>query len=123
MHVIHRTTLQYLVSVNTPDYPEPTWKWAPDMSQVVGIAPIYWKWDAGTERPIPMTAGEQAVVNTAIETARRDSEASQLTQVENILRAIVLVVLDEINVLRSALLLTTRTESQVRTAIRNKLGT
>lgn len=63
--VIHRTTLQYLASVNTPDYPEPTWKWNPDMSHVSGVAFKYWKWDAIAECPIPMTAGEQAAVDAA----------------------------------------------------------
>ena len=63
--VIHRTTLQFLASVNTPDYPEPTWKWSPDMSHVAGVAFKYWKWDSLAEAPIPMTAGEQAAVDTA----------------------------------------------------------
>jgi hypothetical protein len=63
--VIHRTTLQYLSSVNTPDYPEPTWKWNPDMSHVASVAFKYWKWDALAECPIPMTAGEQAAVDSS----------------------------------------------------------
>lgn len=64
-NVIHRTTLEFRPSVNEPDYPEPTWKWDPDMSQVVGVDSRYWKWDAANERPIPMTAPEQAAVDSA----------------------------------------------------------
>ena len=76
--VINSTTLQFLESVNTPDFPTASgWVINPDMSQVVGVAHHYWKWDAGTTRPIPMTAGEQAAVNTA-------EAATAATALENI---------------------------------------
>ena len=72
-NVIHRTTLQYFPSVNEPDYPEPTYKWSPDMSQVQGVPVQYWKWDAGTERPVEMTAGEKADVDAAAATAAQNA--------------------------------------------------
>lgn len=145
--VINRTTLVYLTSVNEPSYPEPTWKWNPDMAQVVGVEQRFWKWDAPTERPIPMTAGEQATVIANALTAARAAAAAQLTQTENILRATVLLLLDELNAhsakvnailtaidsnstlanLKTAILavadLPIRTEAQVRAAIAAKLGT
>ena len=41
--VLNKQTKAYLVSVNTPDYPESEWIINPDMSEVVGLAPKYWK--------------------------------------------------------------------------------
>lgn len=146
MDVINRTTLRYLKSVNEPDYPEPEWKWGPDMSQVAGVSPLYWKWDAVAERPIPMTQAERDAVDAAILTARRDSAVAQLADVENVMRALLQIVMDEFNLHsgRVNALLTaidngaslaaiktavaaisdipTRTLTELRTAIRNKLG-
>lgn len=41
--VLNRTTLQYLQSVNTPDYPVGDWVINPDLSGVTGVAQKYWK--------------------------------------------------------------------------------
>jgi hypothetical protein len=145
--VIHRTTMQFLTSVNSPEYPEPTWKWNPDMSQVVGLAPHLWKWDAGTERPIPQTSGEQAATIAARLAAARNSLIAQIDNIEDILRAFAGLLVDELNdrsttitsildAIDSAVNLAglktavagianppQRTLAQLRTAIRNKLGT
>lgn len=147
MNVINRTTLVYIPSANTPDYPEPAWKHDPDMSQVAGVPTYFWKWDAVNERPIPMTAGEQATVTAARLAAARDTAAAALDQVENVTRAFMLMVLDEFNAhsakmnalltaidgaaslaaLKTAVAaiadLPTRTAQQLRDGIRNKLGT
>tara|TARA_R110002126_G_scaffold84465_3_gene205236 strand:- start:2616 stop:3062 length:447 start_codon:yes stop_codon:yes gene_type:complete len=144
--VIHRTTFQYLGSADTPNYPEPTWKHNPDMSQVVGLAKFLWKWDAGTERPIPQTAGEQAATILERLESSRDDTISSLDGVEDILRAMASLLVtefnahtDKINAILDAAdnannLSTfkaamgaiadqpTRTLSQFRTAIRNNLG-
>lgn len=145
--VIHRTTLEYLTSVNTPEHPEPTWKHSPDMSQVVGLATHLWKWDAGTERPIPQTAGEQAATIAVRLAQQRDSLTAQIDNVEDILRALAAVLVDELNNrsatiaeildaidaatslanLKTQVALISnppqRTIQQLRTSIRNKLGT
>lgn len=42
-NVLNRTTLQYLQSVNTPDYPIGDWVINPDLSGVVGVPQKYWK--------------------------------------------------------------------------------
>lgn len=81
--VIHRTTLEFRSSVNEPDYPEPTWKWNPDMSQVVGVDSRYWKWDGTNERPIPMTGPEQAAVDAAIAAAEVTHQMTELTDLVN----------------------------------------
>lgn len=147
MNVIHRTTLQFVASANTPDFPEPTWKHNPDMSAVVGVPVHFQKWDAVAERPIPQTAGEQAATAAARLTASRNATAAQLDQVEGVLRAFMLLLVDELNLhsarlnsiltaidgagtyanMRTAIAaiadLPTRTAQQLRDAIRNKLGT
>lgn len=145
-NVIHRTTLQFIASANEPDYPEPVWKWSPDMSAVVGVPVYFQKWDAVAERPIPMTQGEQDTVTAARLAAAREAAAAVLDGVENITRAFMLLVLDEFNAhsaKMNALLtaidgaatlaalkttvgtiadLPTRTAQQLRDAIKNKLG-
>jgi hypothetical protein len=145
--VINRTTLEFMRSVNEPLYPEPTWKHSPDMSQVVGVEPRFWKWDAIADRPIPMTAPEQAAVVSTKLNAARDAAVERLTVQEDLLRAFMLLVLSEFNAhtakvnailsaidaattlanLKTAIAaipdLPVRTEQQLRTAIRNNLGT
>jgi len=41
--VLHRTTLEYKKSVNTPDYPEVDWVLDPDLSNVAGVPTKFWK--------------------------------------------------------------------------------
>ena len=41
--VIHRTTLEYRTSVNTPDFPTNTWIINPDLSAVQNVPIKYWK--------------------------------------------------------------------------------
>lgn len=40
--VLNRTTKQYLISVNTPDFPTANWIINPDLSAVVGFEAKYW---------------------------------------------------------------------------------
>lgn len=67
-NVIHRTTLEFRESVNTPDFPEPTWKHSPNMSGVTGVSDIYWKappsW-VGDVGPVEMTQPEKDAVDAA----------------------------------------------------------
>lgn len=106
-NVIHRTTLQFLRSVNDPDYPEPTWKHNPDMSAVAGVPNIYWKapadWNAPGAGPVEMTAGEKAAVDTAILEAARDGKSAQFDDLESEFRQLALATLGEVNRLSGAL--------------------
>lgn len=146
-NVIHRTTLEFRASANEAFHPEPEWKHSPDMSQVVGVEPRFWKWDAVNERPIPMTAPEQAAATATALASSRDSAVARLTQTEDVQRAFMLMVLSEFNAhtaktnailsaidaattlanLKTAVAAITdlpvRTEQQLRNAIRNNLGT
>tara|TARA_R110002126_G_scaffold291760_1_gene457020 strand:- start:5644 stop:6090 length:447 start_codon:yes stop_codon:yes gene_type:complete len=146
-NVINRTTLRYLTSVNSPSYPAPDWVVNPDMRAVAGVSPRYWKWDSGSGRPIPMTASEQTAFDAAAVEATRDEVAAQIDSTEDILRAVMGAVISELNnqatafnaVLAAADAATSlstfrsgmaaigdlpqRSLSQLRTVVRNALGT
>lgn len=95
-NVINPTTLQFLRSVNTPDYPAP-WVVNPDMSAVDGVERKYWKWDAQAGRPIPMDAGEQVAFDLQQLEDSRDAVVAQLDRQEDILRAALTAVISELN--------------------------
>jgi len=142
--VLNRTTRQYLASAHTPDYPTVDWIHNPDMSAVVGFDSRYWVITGDVVTL--MDAAARASLDAAALEAARDSLAGQLDQTEDILRAVVLMVLDELNAhsakvnalltaidnastlanLKTAVAaiadLPTRTAAQVKTAIRSKLG-
>jgi len=114
--VLNRTTKQLLRSANTPDYPAVDWIIEPNLSAVVGVPPKYW---VITDDVISeMDQAAKDVVNAAEVQAVEDSEILQLDV--GILRRFVLVLIDEINNLRSQHGLSTRTISQLKTAMRNK---
>jgi hypothetical protein len=98
-NVLNRTTRLYIESANTPDFPIVDWIHDPDLSQVTGFDSIYWiiTGDIVTL----MTPAQRAAVDAAILEANRDATVSNVDQVEDLIRAIILVLLDEINILRS----------------------
>lgn len=149
--VIHRTTLEFRPSVNTLEFPEPTWKHNPSMSAVASVPSRYWKapadWNPVGAGPVEMTPGEKATVDANALTARRDAEVAPLDNVETLLRAFMLIVLDEFNLhstrlnalltaidnnsslanIKTAVLaiqdIPARTAQQLRDAMRGRLGT
>jgi hypothetical protein len=62
-NVFNKTNNIYLVSVNTPDYPEETWLINPDLSQVAGVPQKYWKYDSQSNSIIEMTSEEKAIID------------------------------------------------------------
>ena len=120
---LDRVTKQHLTSTSPNDLPKPISNYIsmPDLSAVVGQPSRYWKitGDTITLLPKPM----RDAVDAAILQVIRDSTANELDQIENILRAFALTILDEFNVLRSIHSLPPREVGQLKTAIRNKLGT
>jgi len=143
---VHRTTKQYLQSWSPNDLPEPLANYIenPDLSAVVGVPSRYWviTGDVITE----MSQAEKDAVDAALLQAARDAVASQVDGVEDIIRALALTLLDElnnhadkinaildaadtaanINDFKSSMLAITdypqRTIEQLKTTIRNKLG-
>lgn len=119
---IHRTTKQILVSVPLRKLPEAEGNYIQDPDLPRGVPPKYLtiSGDVVTE----MTQQQKDAVDAAELEAARDNVAAQLEQQEDLLRAFALVVLDEINILRGAAIppLSARTIQQLKTAMRNKLG-
>lgn len=144
-NVLNRTTRQFLASVNSPDYPVGQWIINPDLTAVVGFDSRYWTitGDAVTL----MSVGERTTVDAAALVVARDSVTAQLDNFEDVLRAFMLTVLDELNLhaLKHNAILTAidsattlldikaqialvadypaRTSTQLRTTVRGKLGT
>lgn len=143
--VLHRTTRQLIRSANTPDYPTAQWIIEPDLLAVAGFAPKYWIiiGDVVTL----MTQMQRDAVDAAEVEAGRESTAAALDAAENLARATLLVMLAEFNnhaakinalldaidgasnlaTLKTSVALIAdypqRTVQQLRTAVRNKLGT
>jgi hypothetical protein len=69
-----------------------------------------------------MDAAEKVAADEAALTAVRDAAVAQLDHAEDLLRAVVLVLRDEINLLRAQHGLPARTVAQLRAAVRAKLG-
>jgi hypothetical protein len=148
---VDTNTMNYLPSVNTPDVPAtPNWRIndaQADALYAAGKPTQYWKVNGGNVI-VEMTQAEKDAVDAANLVLRRDAGvASQLDAVESIMRATVLVLLDEFNAHAAKInaMLTAvdnaanladlktaygaiadypaRTVAQIRAAIRNKLGT
>ena len=144
-NVYSLTTHEYIVSANTPSYPPEDWWIGIDVSAVIDVPIRYRKYDGGG-LPVEMTQAEKDAVDAADLIAQRDAAVAQLQQTEDILRAFMLTVLDEFNTHATktnaildavdgasdlSQLKTTvagiadypaRTEQQLRTSIRGKLG-
>lgn len=143
---LHRTTLQYRASVSEQSISDPqNWIREPDLSAVAGFPSIYWI--VTGDSVSLMSPAQRAARDAELLSAARDAAASQFQQQEDVLRAFMLLVMDEFNAhgakvnailtaidnastlanLKTAVAaitdLPTRTEQQLRTAIRSKLGT
>lgn len=142
--VVNRTTNEYRRSVNTSDFDVADWIINPDLSSVVGVPNRYWviTGDVVSE----MTQGQKDALDAATLSDSRDSTANHLNELEDVLRAFALAVLDELNaktdkvnaILDAADNATSladfksrmglisdypqRTIGQMKTAVRNKLG-
>ena len=119
---IHRTTKAQLFSVAEADLPEPVANFIedPDLSVVAGQPSKYWVVTGDV-----ISLADQATrdaIDAAETDARRDSIAGRMDDAEDELRAVVLVLIDEVNVLRELHGLGARTNAQAKTGIRNKLG-
>lgn len=142
---LNRKTLAYRQSVSEPEIKDPeNWVKDPDLSAVAGVPSRYWKLSGDVVSA--MTQAERDAVGAALLVSARDAAISQLQQPEDILRAFMLIVLDEftlhaqrVNALLTAIDnagslaalktaagqivdIPVRTEEQLRTAIRNRMG-
>ena len=134
---LHRITKQHLISTSPNDLLEPIGKYIsnPDLSAVAGFPSRYWV-ITGDVISL-MSQAEQDVVDAAVESARRDAQiAGEVDRLESVLRQIVKLVVNELNILRQQFNTTTgesqqltdtnladRTLAQVRNQLRSGLGT
>lgn len=116
--VLNRTTKQLIHSANTPDYPESDWIIEPDLSAIVGFSSKYWV-IAGDIITL-MTQAERDTVDIVELEAQKDNIADVI-DTDPYLEAFALVVLDELNILRTNDGLGSRTKAQLKTAVRSKL--
>ena len=122
--VLNIVTLEVRRSANTPDYPNPPWLPVVDLSRVVGVAPQHWKYDSVGQRPVSMTAGEIAAFDAAALAASKNTSIAPLDAAPTVdlLRALALVTLDEINAIRAGVALAPRTLAQMKGALQAKMG-
>lgn len=93
--VLNRTTKAYLPSANTPDFPVAEWIINPDLSAVVGFPSKYW--EISGDVVSLMSQVDRDALDAADMQSQRDAAVAQLQQVEDVLRAFMLTVLDEFN--------------------------
>jgi len=117
----------FLRSVNTPDYINGTNLINPDMSGVRGVPHRYRKCETG--QVVEMTQAEQDAVDAASTAARQTVIRGQaVTGVDAFtgrdvkLRAALLVIMDEINILRAQHSLPDRTITQFKNAVKGKIN-
>lgn len=120
---VHRTTKQYLQSVSPNSLLEPLANYIeePDLSGVVGVPTIYWNiiGDVITE----MSQGEKDAVDAQILSNARDGSIQvEIDNIESVLRQIVIETVSQLNVLRAIHGLPDITFAQVKTTLRNGLG-
>jgi hypothetical protein len=142
--VLNRETKTYIASANTPDYPAQDWIVNPDMSAISGWPSQYWI--ISGDAVLLANTAERAAIDAAELAAQRESVTAQLDDAEDVLRAFMLATLDEMNAhaakinqiltaidgastlanLKTAVAAIadypTRTTAQLRTIVRNKLG-
>jgi hypothetical protein len=98
--------------------------WKPDLSDVAGFATKYWVVAAYPDDSVSlMDQAARDAVDAAELSAQLDSIADEIGTGVQYDRAFALVVLDEINALRTAATLPMRTAAQLKTPVRNKLDT
>lgn len=117
---IHRITFSRLKSVASADLPESVDNYIeyPDLTAVDGF-PVYY-WVITGDIVSLMSQVDRDAVDLAKSEADKDSTADTI-DADPYLRAFALVMLDEINLLRTNAGLSTRTALQIKTAVRSKL--
>lgn len=121
-NVVNRTTKRYKRSVNTPDYPIQDWIINPDMSLVAGYQSKYWIITGDVITLMDETARSQADADEAFQAITSDRmQQKERLDGDRLLRAITVVVINEINILRAKAGLTERTANQFKNAIKTQV--
>ena len=118
-NVINKNTLQYIMSANTTAYLDGNWIINPVLPV---CASKYWKIVGG--EVVEMSTAEKEAVDAAL-TAQAAADLDfqkDLDSLSPILKGAFLLVLDEINKLRTKAGLATYTVAQFKAAIKAKIG-
>ena len=121
---LHRTTKQLLISVPSGELINPIAQYIeePDLSAVAGFPSIYWT--VTGDIVSLMSQAERDAVDAVNESAQRDLQiVEDIDRLESVMRQIVKMIVDELNILRALHGLPNRTLAQVRNQLRSKLGT
>lgn len=122
--VLHRTTKELKLSVNTPDFPIGLWVINPDLSAVIGFPSKYWTITGDGVSLMAQTARDAVDTQEAMDTIALDRSQQKLRiDDERVLKAFALVVLGEINTLRAQHGLADRTAVQLVNAIKQRVDT
>ncbi len=126
-NAVHRTTKEYRLSASEPSLGNlADWILMPDMSAVDQGGGFLWPSKYWVITGDVVTLADQAArdaIDAAEVDSRRDTETDRLDDIEDILRAAFQLIIQEFNELRALHGLSPRTLSQMKTALRNKLGT
>lgn len=117
-NVLNRTTKQYLISVNTPEYPTGQWIINPDLTAVQGFDSKYWQITGDEVNLMPQA--QRDAVDVAELNARNDAIANQLTD-NPYYSGLVQALIDEINILRAVHNLPSKTLAEIKATLRNNL--
>ena len=115
---LHRTTFVYLKSVASAELPEALVNYVeyPDLSPVNGVPSKYWVLTGDV-----LSEMDQAAKETVDAAADQDIEDGEIFELDaGILKRFVLVMLDEINRIRTAEGINTVTIAQLKNAMRDK---
>lgn len=122
---INKNTFEIKISVHDPDYEnQPDWFKCNDMD-IPNCLGKYKKWNESENKVEEMTQAEKDVVDQA-ETdaiAQKIENSKNIDNLEKLTKALALVILGEINILRVKAGLSERTVSQLKTAVKNKYET
>jgi hypothetical protein len=108
-NVLHRTAdpVVYRRSVNEPDFPTSNWFHDPDISAVQSVPRKYWRRPL-TNPVTEMTGPEKAVVDAQLASAEANVQKARAKQTYEttdqqgrVLRAVVVLTVDELNALRT----------------------
>lgn len=119
---LHRITKRYQTSTSTIELLEPESNYVrdPDLSAVEGFSSQYWVITGDVVTL--MSVSERDAIDAQALVDRLDAVVSQLDQTEDLLRAFAKVMVSELNLLRSQHALPDRNLAQLKTAMRNELG-
>ena len=132
---LHRTTKRYLRSVSPASLPEPAenYIFMPDMSAVKDVPNQYWKITGDVISEMSQAGKDAVDINMMKD--QRDAAVAEIDNLENVMRAVVKMMVSEINILRQQFNVTTgevtqltttdfadRTLSQIKNQLRDNLG-